>query len=127
LYVFAVIEHSTRHIRILGATAHPTAEWIAQLGRNAMFAESDASRPQRIGHVLIALDPGRFDGGDGSARQRLDRLAASVVAAGGRLPGTRRPLPRDVDPASPIELSAQTTAEMETWAARLGVPLGMEE
>jgi (2R)-3-sulfolactate dehydrogenase (NADP+) len=92
-----------------------------------MFAESDASRPQRIGHVLIALDPGRFDGGDGSARQRLDRLAASVVAAGGRLPGTRRTLPRDIDPASPIELSAQTIAELETWAARLGVRLGTEK
>ncbi len=34
LYAFAVIKHSTRRIRILGATAHPTAEWLVQLGRN---------------------------------------------------------------------------------------------
>jgi (2R)-3-sulfolactate dehydrogenase (NADP+) len=88
-----------------------------------MFTESDAARPQRIGHMLIALDPGRFDGGDGSARQRLDRLASSVLAAGGRLPGSQRPLPRDVDPAAPIQLSAQTAAELETWAARLDVPI----
>lgn len=90
-----------------------------------MFAETDAARPQRIGHLLIALDPDRFDGGGGSARERLDRLAASVVSAGGRLPGARRPLPRDVDPASPIELPAQTAAEIESWAARLAVPLGI--
>ena len=86
-----------------------------------MFAESDASRPQGIGHLLIALDPARFDGGEGSARQRLDRLAASVLAAGGRLPGERRLLPSEVDPASVIELSEQTAAELSGWAAKLGV------
>ena len=115
-----------------------------------MFAEADATRPQRIGHLLIALDPDRFgpdggsggigsdgstgsDGGSGAgsagsggggARDRLDRLAASVVAAGGRLPGSRRVLPGEVDPASPIELPAQTADEIAGWAGRLGVPLG---
>lgn len=45
MHVFAVIEHSARRIRILGATAHPTAEWIVQLGRNlVMDLEASGSK-----------------------------------------------------------------------------------
>ncbi|MFD1938760.1 integrase core domain-containing protein [Nonomuraea mangrovi] len=42
LYVFAVIEHSTRRVRILGATEHPTGQWIVQLGRNLLMDLEDA-------------------------------------------------------------------------------------
>jgi putative transposase len=39
MYVLAVIEHHSRRIRVLGATSHPTASWVAQ-----------ACRCQKFGH-----------------------------------------------------------------------------
>jgi putative transposase len=81
LHVFTVIEHASRRIRILGATAHPTASWAAQAARNLVMDLQDAGCRARF---LIRDRDGKFPG-------LFDVILADagidVVRSGVRMPG----------------------------------------
>ncbi|MGW1802715.1 integrase core domain-containing protein, partial [Streptomyces sp. NPDC001984] len=80
LYVFTAIEHSNRRIRILGATAHPTASWVAQTAKNLVMDLEDAGCRARF--LIRDRDgkfPDRFD-------TVLQDAGIEVVLSGVRIP-----------------------------------------
>jgi transposase InsO family protein len=75
-----VIEHASRRIRILGATAHPTAGWVAQVARNMVMDLEDAGC--RVRYLIRDRDgkyPALFD-------QILADAGIEVVRSGVRVP-----------------------------------------
>ncbi len=80
LYVLAVIEHANRRIRVLGATAHPTASWVAQAARNLVMDLEDEGRHARF---LIRDRDGKFPALFDSVLADAD---IQVVLSGVRIP-----------------------------------------
>jgi putative transposase len=80
LYVLAVIEQATRQVRVLGATAHPTAAWVTQTARNLVMDLDDAGR-----HVKYLIRDR-----DGKFPALFDAILAdagiTVVPSGVRMP-----------------------------------------
>jgi transposase InsO family protein len=80
MYVFAVIEHTHRRIRILGATAHPTAAWVTQAARNLMMDLDEVGFRARF---LIRDRDGKFPTGFDAV---LADAGIRIVLTGVRIP-----------------------------------------
>jgi putative transposase len=80
MYVLAVIEHTSRRIHILGATAHPTATWVTQAARNLVMDLEEAGC--RVKYLIRDRDgkyPALFDA-------VLADAGIAVVLGGVRVP-----------------------------------------
>ena len=80
LYVLAVIEHASRRIRILGATPHPTASWVARAAKNLVMDLEDAGSRARF---LIRDRDGKFPGLFDTV---LEDAGIEVVLSGVQMP-----------------------------------------
>ena len=75
---------------------------------------------QRIAHLVIVLDPQAFDV-DGRGAARLEELALSVEAAGGRLPGAEHPLPGDLGPNHEVTVPDRVCGQLVAEATARGI------
>lgn len=82
------------------------------------FDDTLTDRPQRIAHLLVAIDPQLTADPEepDAAAQRMAELAERAVASGGRLPGARRVPPGDLGRSTMIEVDEDLLADLERRA-----------
>ena len=87
---------------------------------NSMYEELD--RPRKIGHLLMAIDPGRFAGGD-MLEETVDAVVRDLKAQGEILfPGEPELIEEKKRLAEGIPIDAEALKDMREWSAKLGIP-----
>jgi len=92
---------------------------------NSMYEELD--KPRKIGHLLMALDPGRFAGG-AALEATVDAVIADLKTQGEILfPGEPELIEEKERRAKGIPIDTEALKDMNAWSKKLGVPALAEE
>ena len=87
---------------------------------NGMYEELD--KPRKIGHFVMAIDPGRFAGAE-TLEATVDELVADLRTQGDILyPGEPEERAQRERLATGIPIDDEALRDMREWSARLGVP-----
>jgi ureidoglycolate dehydrogenase (NAD+) len=87
---------------------------------NNMYEELD--KPRKIGHMMIAIDPGRFAGAE-TLEATVDAMVKDLKTRGEILhPGEPELIAERERRASGIPIDSEALADMIAWSKKLGVP-----
>jgi len=91
-------------------------------GRRINDMYGDLEHPRKLGHFLMAIDPGRFAGGE-TMPGVIDEMIADLRLEGDVLyPGEPEYIAEKERIANGIAIEPEALADMNAWSAKLGVP-----
>jgi ureidoglycolate dehydrogenase (NAD+) len=91
---------------------------------NSMYEDLD--EPRKIGHLTIAIDPGRFAGA-ATLEAQVQAIVADLRTRGDILfPGEPELIEQEKRRSTGIPIDAEALADMQKWSAKLGVTFPTE-
>jgi (2R)-3-sulfolactate dehydrogenase (NADP+) len=84
-----------------------------------MFAAEQDANSQQISHFIIAIDAAKLSV-DGENSRTAD-FAEFVTGAGGRLPGSNRVNPENLNNAEEITVTDQVADQLAKWSSKMGI------
>ncbi len=95
-------------------------------GRHINNMYEDLEQPRKIGHFLMAIDPGRFAGAE-TLEATVDALVADLRTQGEILyPGEPEERAQKEREAGGVPIDSEALADMTTWSKKLGIPPPVE-
>jgi ureidoglycolate dehydrogenase (NAD+) len=90
-------------------------------GRHINSMYEDLEHPRKIGHLLVAIDPGRFAGAE-TLEQTVDAVVRDLKTQGEILfPGEPELIEEKMRLVEGIPIDAAALDDMRAWSAKLGV------